>query len=229
MKTVFITGANRGLGLEFCAQYLRAGWKVIAACRNPDKAHSLIELSEKFALEIYPLDLEDEQAIKRVADHLDNQPLDLLINNAGVYGGSPQDLAHCTSERWLKTLMINAIAPARLTHSLLASLSLAENPKVAFLTSKMGSMSDNTSGGAYIYRSSKAALNAIIKSLSIDLSSQGIAVAALHPGWVRTDMGGPNGLIDAEQSVKGLRQVIENLSLETTGCFVDYLNQPIAW
>jgi NAD(P)-dependent dehydrogenase (short-subunit alcohol dehydrogenase family) len=229
MKSVFITGANRGLGLEFCRQYLKQGWKVMASCRNPETAHDLIQLSEKFALDIYPLDLSDETALKRVAVNLQGKPLDLLINNAGVYGGSPQDLAHCYTNQWLDTFAVNTIAPAKLTHALLPNLRLSEGSKVAFLTSKMGSMSDNSSGGAYIYRSSKAALNAVIKSLSIDLAAENIAVAALHPGWVKTDMGGPNGLINAEQSVSGLRQVIDQLSVANTGCFVDYQNQPIAW
>lgn len=229
MKTVFITGANRGLGLEFCRQYLEQGWKVFAACRHPEKAKALIELTENYALDIYPLDLSDEQAIARVAQHMEGKPLDLLINNAGVYGGSPQDLALCETSHWLQTFQINAIAPAKLTQSLLPNLAMVKGAKVAFLTSKMGSMGDNGSGGAYIYRSSKAALNAIIKSLSIDLAGQGVAVAALHPGWVRTDMGGPNGLINTEQSIKGLRQVIEQLTLSSSGCFVDYQNKPIPW
>ncbi len=229
MKTVFITGANRGLGLEFCRQYLKQGWKVIAACRHPEKANALIDLTENFALDIYPLDLSDEKAIARVANHLEGKPLDLLINNAGVYGGSPQDLAHCDTAHWLQTFQINAIAPAKLTQFLLPNLRLTDGAKIVFLTSKMGSMSDNGSGGSYIYRSSKAALNAIIKSLSIDLQNDGIAVAALHPGWVKTDMGGPNGLINTEQSINGLREVIEQLSMHNTGCFVDYQHKPIAW
>ncbi len=228
MKTVIVTGANRGLGLEFCRQYLQDGFRVIATCRHPQQATRLIDLSEHGALEVMALDISDRNAVNRFASQI-HQPIDLLINNAGVYGGSPQTIEHCEEENWLHTLKVNTVAPALITRALLPSLQLADNAKVAFLTSKMGSIEDNGSGGAYIYRSSKAALNAIIKSFAIDLAGKGISVVALHPGWVRTDMGGPNGLIDVEESIRGLIKVITELNLETSGQFFDYQGKRVPW
>lgn len=229
MNTVLITGANRGLGLEFCRHYLRKGWKVIATCRNPNKANSLIDLAESSSLDIHALDVQDEPSILRFAEQLSDHSIDLLINNAGVYGGSPQGIENIEKETWLTTLSVNTIAPFMLTRALLPLLRKGQQSKVAFLTSKMGSMEDNGSGRAYIYRSSKAALNAVIKSFSIDLAAEGIAVVALHPGWVRTDMGGPNGLISVEESINGLANVIDSLNATNSGRFLDYQGNEIPW
>ncbi|NVJ52006.1 MAG: SDR family oxidoreductase [Gammaproteobacteria bacterium] len=227
MQHVLVTGANRGLGLAFCRHYLAQGYQVTAACRDPDAAEELQALTG--ALNIVQLDLADAESIQRLSSEFANSTLDILVNNAGVYGGSPQGLDDLESGPWLNTFLVNSVAPVLLTRALLPALQRSNSAKIAFLTSKMGSIGDNSSGRSYIYRSSKAALNAAIKSLAIDLAELNIPVIALHPGWVRTDMGGPNGLIDSKESIAGLSQVIDNLALEQSGCFVDYRGDSIPW
>ncbi|WMS86923.1 SDR family oxidoreductase [Pleionea litopenaei] len=227
MKHVVITGSNRGIGLAFCRHYLAQGFRVSAACRHPDSASDLKALSGE--LSVFSLDLASESSIENFASQLVDQSVDLIVNNAGVYGGTPQGLDDLSSKEWLNTLNINAVAPIFLTRSILNHIDSSQSPKVAFLTSKMGSIADNTSGRSYIYRSSKAALNAAAKSLAIDLSSHNIPVVLLHPGWVRTDMGGPNGLIDTQESVAGMAQVIDHLDMRSTGAFFDYSGKEIPW
>jgi NAD(P)-dependent dehydrogenase (short-subunit alcohol dehydrogenase family) len=231
MKTVLITGTNRGLGLEFVRQYLKAGWRVVATVRDPGKATPLEALAGTCPdgrLTVLPLDAADAASRAVLADHLKAQPLDLLINNAGVSGGWGE-LGKLDESRWLDVFNINCVAPVKLTELLLPNLRAAGDSTVVMLSSKMGSMGDNTSGGSHIYRSSKAALNASARSLAIDLAPLKVKVAILHPGWVRTDMGGPNGLIDAETSVSGMRKVIAALSRKQAGTFIAYDGALIPW
>ena len=219
MPTVLITGANRGLGLEYARQYLADGWKVIATCRNPAGASELANLQGD--IEIHALDVTDFGQVQALAKSLRKESIDLLLNNAGTYGPRPSKLGGIDYEVWEDVMRINAMAPLKVCEAFRDHVAGSEMKKIAIMTSKMGSMGDNESGASYIYRSSKAALNAVAKSLSVDLQGKGIAVAVLHPGWVRTDMGGPSGLIGAEESVTGLRRVIDNLTLETSGRFLN--------
>jgi len=231
MPTVLITGANRGLGLEAVRQYAADGWQVIACCRAPDSATELAQLAGSAAADIRVLSLEvtDSRQIAALRDRLQQQPIDVLFLNAGVYGQLPQDLQALSVDNWLNTLHINSIAPIMLAAALCENVAASEQKKIALLTSKMGSISDNGSGGLYCYRSSKAALNAAAKSLALDVESEGVSVAILHPGWVLTDMGGPNALIDAATSVGGLRQVLKHFSLQQSGGFFDYAGNVIDW
>lgn len=230
MKTVLVTGANRGLGFEFAKQYLEQGCRVIATVREASKIAALAPLSERFGdpLTIKTLEVSDATSRKQFADAIGSQPIHILINNAGVSGGWGE-LGKLDEAAWLKVLQVNTIAPIKLTELLRANLAAAEDATVVFLSSKMGSMADNTSGGSYIYRSSKAALNAAAKSLAIELGREHIDVAILHPGWVRTDMGGPNGLIDASVSVSGMRSVISGLTKDQCGMFIAYDGTMIPW
>lgn len=230
MKTVLVTGANRGLGYEFAKQYLEQGCRVIATVREASKIAALATLSERFGdtLTIKTLEVSDAISRKQFADAIGSQPIHILINNAGVSGGWGE-LGKLDEAAWLKVLQVNTIAPIKLTELLRANLAAAEDATVVFLSSKMGSMADNTSGGSYIYRSSKAALNAAAKSLAIELGREHIDVAILHPGWVRTDMGGPNGLIDASASVSGMRRVISGLTKDQCGAFIAYDGTMIPW
>lgn len=230
MKTVLITGTNRGLGLEFVRQYLGAGWKVFATVRDLSQAGGLTDLASAHdgRLVLLPL-LTDEAASRQaLADALQNTPIHLLINNAGVSGGWGE-LGKLDADRWQSVFNINCIAPVKLTELLLPNLRAAGESTVVMLSSKMGSMGDNTSGGSHIYRSSKAALNATARSLAIDLAPMKIKVAILHPGWVRTDMGGPNGLIDAATSVSGMRKVIDGLTRKQAGTFIAYDGATLPW
>jgi NAD(P)-dependent dehydrogenase (short-subunit alcohol dehydrogenase family) len=225
---VLITGANRGIGLEFTQQYAQDGWDVLACCRDPQHAGTLQALAKSYAnIRILLLDVADFAQIDALALQLKNDKIDVLINNAGVYPES--SLGDADTEDWLEAFKINTIAPLKMVTAFTTHVANSELKKIATLSSKMGGMSDNTSGGSYIYRSTKTAVNMVMKSLSIDVKPAGIAVVTLHPGWVLTDMGGSNALINTKTSVIGLRQVIENLNLSNTGKFIAYDGKEIAW
>ncbi|HAF01018.1 MAG TPA: short-chain dehydrogenase, partial [Methylophilaceae bacterium] len=193
--TLLITGANRGIGLEYVKQYAEAGWKVFACCRNPEEAEVLNVLASKHTqVSVCALDVGDFVQIESLARALAEQEIHLLINNAGVYPSS--HFKAVDYDAWADAFKINTMSTLKLAEVFIPHLVKAGNAKLLAMTSKMGSIDDNTSGGEYIYRSSKTALNMVVKSLAIDLQKYGVLVAALHPGWVRTDMGGPNGLID---------------------------------
>lgn len=229
--SVLITGANRGIGLEFVRQYLAEGYTVVATCRNKGAASELTALTGQAGpgLRVLELEVTDAASIKALAKSVAEQPLDLLINNAGVYGPKGAALGQLEGSDWLQVFATNSIAPLQITAALLPNLKLAKQAKVVVISSKMGSIADNSSGGAYIYRSSKAAVNAAMASAAIDLRDDDISVGILHPGWVETDMGGANALIDTHTSVAGMREVIANLSLSGTGKFLSYDGTEISW
>lgn len=228
MSTVLITGANRGIGLELTKQYAEAEWHVLACCREPNTATALNALASNHSnIKIYALDVADFKQIDALAQQLNNVAIDVLINNAGVYPEG--NLSDDDVDNWLNGFKVNSIAPLKIATAFTPHIARSQLKKLATLSSKMGSIDDNTSGGSYMYRSTKTAVNSVMKSLSIDLRAHGIAVVTLHPGWVETDMGGPNALINTQTSVAGLRQVIEHLNLENTGKFIAYNGKEIAW
>ena len=153
----------------------------------------------------------------------------MLINNAGVYGPRDADFGNLRTDDWLQVLNINLVAPVLLTQALMPNLLLGTERRIAFMSSKMGSIGDNGSGGSYIYRTAKSALNQAVKSLAVDLQPEQFIVLSLHPGWVRTDMGGPNGLIDTETSANGLLSVIQQARPVDSGAFIAYDNTRIPW
>ena len=225
MTTVLITGANRGLGLEFTRQYAAAGWQVLACCRD---VSSFPQEALSPNIQLHTLDIANFDQIDRLASSLSGTPIDVLLSNAGIYPGG-RSLGDTDYEAFAQAFHVNTIAALKLAESFMDHVAASTQKKMAFITSKMGSLGDNTSGGSYIYRSSKAALNAVVKSLAIDLAGQGIAVGLLHPGWVLTDMGGPNALITPEQSITGLRQRIEQLTVENAGTFYAYDGKVVPW
>ena len=229
MKTVLITGANRGLGLEFCRQYLQQGANVIATTRNVAE-DALQSLKTEYAeqLELLPLDVSQADSRADMVAALQGRALDLLINNAGYYGKHNR-LGQLDDDEWAYEFQVNSIGPIRLAEALIPNLRAGHQPLIAMLSSKMGSIADNGSGGSYLYRSSKAALNAAGRSLAVDLRSEGINVVLLHPGWVQTDMGGPNGLIDSQTSVSGMRNVIDGIDSQKSGRFFAYDGVEIPW
>lgn len=227
-QTTLITGANRGLGLEFSKQYAADGWQVFACCRHPQSALALQALAlEHKLIRILALDISDFKQIEALALGLKNESLDVLINNAGIYPAS--SFGNSDEAAWLQAFKINSIAPLKMAEALMPHLMRGNHKIIATLSSKMGSIDDNGSGGEYAYRSSKTAVNMVMKSLSIDVKPHGISVVTLHPGWVRTEMGGPNGLIDAPESVQGLRKVIAQQTLSNTGKFITYDGKEVAW
>lgn len=232
MKTALVTGANRGIGLEFVRQLATLGWQVLACCRKPESAEALQQLSVQYPgkIRLYALSVEDPAQIEALAVSLRGHAVDLLLNNAGFYpGGMDESFGHTSRELWLRAFEINTIAPLKMAEAFMPNLELGQGKTIALITSKMGSLDDNTSGGCYLYRTSKAALNMVAKSLAQDLETRGVKVALLHPGWVRTDMGGPNALISAQQSVAGMLKTILNLGWQDSGRFLAYDGKEIAW
>lgn len=220
MQTVLITGANRGIGLALCKIYLAQGWQVIGVCRNASP-----ELTETGARVIAGVDVTDQKALNHLADTLTGKKLDLLINNAGVL--QRETLGNLDYSSIEHQFNINAVAPLRVTEALLGSLH--KGSKIAFITSRMGSIADNTSGAYYGYRMSKAALNAAAMSLARDLHPKGIAVAILHPGYVQTAMVNFGGDISAEESAQRLSQRIAGLTLENSGTFWHSNGDTLPW
>jgi NAD(P)-dependent dehydrogenase (short-subunit alcohol dehydrogenase family) len=230
MNTILITGCNRGIGLEFVRQYAADGWRVYATCRTPDSAQELKALSGKnSSISIHALNVASEENINLLAKQLHDIKLDILLNNAGIYASGGNRFGSIDKTDWLKAFEINTIAPLLMAQAFLNQLLAGKQKIIAAVSSKMGSLDDNTSGGVYAYRTSKAAVNQVMKSLAIDLESQGIKTVALHPGWVKTDMGGPDALIDTRESVTGMRKVLSQLSRQQSGQFIGYDGALIPW
>jgi NAD(P)-dependent dehydrogenase (short-subunit alcohol dehydrogenase family) len=227
-----ITGANRGLGLEFVKQLSAQGWRVFACCRNPQQADALNDLvgSSGGKVSVYPLAVEDTAQIMRLAKQLQGQAVDLLINNAGIYaGGVSERFGQISIPDWLRVFQVNTIAPLKIAEAFIQHVAQSQLKTIAAVTSKMGSIGDNTSGSVYIYRTTKAALNMAMKSLALDVEPSGIKVALLHPGWVKTDMGGPHALLTPQQSVAGMLKVMLELGWQDSGRFLAYDGAEIEW
>ncbi|MGM0521295.1 MAG: SDR family oxidoreductase [Pseudomonadota bacterium] len=219
-NTVLITGANRGVGLALAEHYHQAGWRVIGGCRQGSDA--LKAVAERV---IEGIDVTQPEDVKRLAQELEGETLGVLINNAGLL--RDESLGEINFDTIREQMEINAYAPLRVCEALLPNL--AEGSKIANVTSRMGSIADNDSGGRYGYRASKAALNAFGKSLAMDLKPKGIAVAQLHPGFVQTRMVNFGGLISPEEAARGIAARIEALSLDTTGGFWHSNGEPLPW
>lgn len=227
MPTVLITGASRGIGFEFARHYAEDGWTVIATIRTPDRADMVKSIGGDLTVPV--LDVTDPASVAVLSERLRETPIDILINNAGLYGPRSPQLGAVPYQDWREVLETNVLGALRVTEAFLPHLSAGERKTIVAMTSKMGSMGDNRGGGQYIYRSSKAAMNAVYRSLAIDLAPQGFLVGLLHPGWVRTDMGGPRALIDVHESVTGMCQVIDSLTPERSGRWFDFSGQEIPW
>lgn len=230
MAKYLITGANRGIGLELVTQVLAQGHEVVASCRNPENVPELRALQDSNgSLRVLPLDLASAESRRVFVDALNADAIDVLINNAGIYGPRDANLGGLRESDWAEVMLVDVIAPVLLTEALLPNLRKGSERRVAFMSSKMGSISDNGSGGSYLYRTAKCALNQAVKSLAIDLQPEQFIVLSLHPGWVLTDMGGPNALIDTRTSVEGLLQVVQEARPVSSGHFFAYDGQSIAW
>lgn len=223
-QTALVTGSNRGIGLELCRQLAARGMRVIATCRHSAQALEALDNVEI----IDEVEVSDPKSLARLADKLSGRRIDWLINNAGIAGGLGLGDIDATAVSSFKRMYeVNSLGPLLVTQALLPNLH--EGAKVGIVTSRMGSIADNDSGGSYAYRMSKAAVNAAGKSLSIDLKPRGIAVAILHPGWVRTDMTGHGGLIDADESAAGLIQRMAELTLDNSGTFWHMNGDVLPW
>ena len=222
-----ITGSNRGIGLELVRQYAADGWKVIATCRNPIGVGELATLEGD--IEVHGLDVSDSYQIDRLAKDLLGIPVDVFINNAGIFGPKGYSLEEIDYQEWMKVIDVNVFSPLKVSLAFADNIASSEQKKLITISSIMGSIADNTSGGNTIYRSSKSAVNSVMRGLAGDFRDRGIAVRVLHPGWVQTDMGGADAAITPGQSVKGMKKVIDELSLETSGSYVNYDSKELPW
>jgi NAD(P)-dependent dehydrogenase (short-subunit alcohol dehydrogenase family) len=228
VTTILVTGANRGIGLELVRQYASDGANIIACCRKPAEAKDLDALAKSGNVRVMALDVGDAWSATALAQALRGEAIDILINNAGVFGPEKQSASQSDCDGFSHTFRINSIGPLIVSQALRDNLVRGHDKKLIVLTSKMGSISDSSTG-ALAYRASKAAVNMIMHVLARDWAADGILVGILHPGWVKTDMGGPSALITPEESVRGLRARIAELTPQTSGHYLDYRGKEIAW
>jgi NAD(P)-dependent dehydrogenase (short-subunit alcohol dehydrogenase family) len=226
MPTLLITGANRGIGLELTKRYAADGWTIIATCREPQSATALKDVR---GVSIEALEVTDYAAVDALAQKYQGTAVDLLLNNAGIYGHRDGALTVSDFDTYLQVLQVNSVAPMKLALAFLPHLKAAKGgAKIATISSRMGSIAAG-GGGAYAYRASKAAINAGMHNLALDLKSSGISCITLHPGWVKTDMGGAGADIDVATSGAGLKKVIDSLTLKDSGKFFNYDGSEIPW
>jgi NAD(P)-dependent dehydrogenase (short-subunit alcohol dehydrogenase family) len=227
---VLITGANRGLGLEFTKQYAEDGATVFACCRDPYTASVLRKISDEAGgkVSVHALDVASPQSIAALGEAFGAEPIDLLINNAGVYGPAKQSADEMDYEGWADTFAINAMAPLRLAQTFRKNLQMGRGKKLVTITSGMGSTARHD-GGYFAYRASKAAVNNVMHGLSVAWKKDGITVVLIHPGWVKTDMGGKNADLEPHESIAGMKRVIAKLTPADSGKFFDYAGKEMPW
>ena len=240
MPTLLITGANRGIGLEFTRQYAADKWDVVACCRAPGKAAALQELAKAHpAIRIETLDVTNGASIAALADKMKDTPIDILLNNAGIYSGAggetsaisgdkSQEFGSLDAAAWEQVLRVNTIAPIMVSEALVPQLQKGMGKKIINITSRMGSLTA-MKPGSIAYRSSKAALNGAMRAIADTAQAIGLTIVNFHPGWVRTDMGSARADLTAEQSVISMRKVISALKSENNGQFLNYDGQIIPW
>jgi len=225
MTTILITGANRGIGLEFVKQYAAEGADIIACCREPAKADALKAIKGK--VRVMALAVDDPKSVAALKKELGDTPIDILINNAGV-GSRESAKGLIDSAAWLAIFAVNSIAPVAVASALHDNLEAGRDKKLVTITSQLGSIA-NHGGGAYPYHASKAAVNSFMRGLSKEWARDGISVGIFHPGWVQTDMGGANAAVTPQQSVSGLRARIAELSAANSGSFRDFTGKELPW
>lgn len=225
MPTVMITGANRGIGLELTKRFAAAGNDVIACCRNPESADDLNALEN---VRVCAVAVADGDSVAALQAEIGDQPIDILINNAGTPGPKQQSAVEIDFEGWADAFAVNTMAPFRMLQAFRGNLKAAQAGKLITITSQMGALDLNWPV-MYAYCSSKAAVNKIMRMVSLELAADGTAVALIHPGHVKTDMGGERAAIEVEESAAGIMSVIEGISLEGTGCFMQWNGEVHPW
>lgn len=231
MKTVLITGANRGIGLEHVRAFATRGYRVFATARDPDQAQDLhvLEAAHGSRITVLAYDASDAGAPSRVRAAVGDIPLDLVLANAGAMGGKAQSFGSVDVDDVLQLVRVNAVAPLKLIEALADNIARSNAKLVAFQSSQMGSIGDNSSGGYYAYRMSKTALNMVAKGVASDLRPRGVIAVALHPGWVKTRMGGQGAPVTVQQSVAGQQKLFDRLTPADSGHFFNYDGKEIPW
>ena len=231
MPGVLITSANRGLGLEFARQYVADGWFVFAACRDPASGGDLQRLAKSAGgrLTIVAMDVTDSESVRSAARQMKDVVIDIVINSAGITGVSGQKVGKIDYDFSAHVLNVNTMGPLRVIESFVDHIARSERRLVVTITSGMGSIGDNTSGGSIAYRSSKAAVNMVMRSAAIDLAPRHITCVVVNPGWVKTDMGGPNATLTPRESVTALRRLIETFGPAHSGKFYHYDGREYPW
>lgn len=222
MPTILITGANRGLGLEFARQYAAAGWRVLGTVRDPLAGRAASDAGA----EVYVADVSDPNSVQRLKASLAGIELDVLLNNAGIYGKN-QSFGAVDADGFLQVMRTNALAPLKMAEAFADQM--GGRKVIATISSLMGSIAENSSGNFYAYRASKAAVNMIMKTLALDLAARGITAVALSPGWVRTDMGGPDAPLAPAEAIAGMRAVLDKVSLNDSGKFFHFDGRELPW
>jgi NAD(P)-dependent dehydrogenase (short-subunit alcohol dehydrogenase family) len=222
--TVLVTGANRGIGLEYAKQFSAKGYTVIGTARKPGEADELDVVADR----VEQLDVADPESVAALAKRLDGVAIDILINNAGIFERQDVTIDEVDFDMMERTYAVNTVGPLRVTKALLPNLRAGKSKIVISMSSGLGSI-EKSNGRWYAYRSSKTALNQINKIWSVELGPDGFIAVVLHPGWVRTDMGGPDATYSPEESVAGLIAVIEALDADDNGRFYDFKGEPIPW
>lgn len=230
MPSVLVTGSNRGLGLEWCRQYAEAGWRVFATCRRPESAEDLQALAGRHPeLSVHRLDVTQDESVQALRDELQHESIDVLVNNAGVYFEKYVGIEALRFETWMQTFEVNTLGPMRVAEALIEQVARSERRLIVNMTSHMGSIAEIEAPGDYYYRTSKTALNAAMKGYAIALKERGVGVLLLHPGWVRTRMGGRDAPIMPDESVAGMRSLAEKFAMDMTARFFRYNGSEIPW
>ncbi|MDP6691456.1 MAG: SDR family oxidoreductase [Alphaproteobacteria bacterium] len=231
MQNVLITGASRGIGLEFVRQYDADGWRIFACCRTPGQAGELNDIAARSEgrVSVHQLDVDQAASVAALKAELGEQPLDVLLNNAGIMGQRNAARGDIDYDAWQEAMVTNVMGPMRMAEAFADNVAASAQKKLITISSRMGSIGETQAPNSIVYRSSKAAVNMVMKILANDLGAQGVIVTSFHPGWVRTDMGGSAADISAEQSAGGIRQVIAGLGAGDNGAFRNYDGGVIQW
>jgi len=239
MPTALITGANRGIGLEFVRRLFLMGWRVLATCRSPGQADALnrIAAESRQTVKVHLLDTADPQSIGALSAVLGDQAVDLLVCNAGVSrmkealitGVEGQRIQDADDALWFEAFRTNAIGPLRVAAAFADRVAASERRLMAFMSTRMSVAEQNNSGAYYMYRASKAALNVIVRNLAVELAPRGVTCIALHPGWVRTDMGGRSADVLPEESVSAMLKILLDEKLSKKAQFLDYRGETVPW
>ena len=240
MPSILITGASRGLGLEMCRQYSDNGWRVFACCRNPDTASALAPLVEAAngKVTLHTMDVDDAAQIDAVAEELAGTPIDILVNNAGLAdaygtgvfeGNDDPDLKNYDMDEWLQILNTNVVSVGRVTGAFADHVAASDRKLIMMMASGLSSVGNTWQAGRYAYRTSKAALNMLMRGVGAWLEPRGVTVVSIAPGWTRTELGGPNAHNSVEEAIEGVRGVLDRLTLEDTGSYWNYDGKRLPW